>query len=193
MALQSAFKERLGYMESTRNQRLSLLQDEKDLQKRKSLLLSAKHAKIRLLEQRCLILDQKFASDNFKISSLKSEIEFLDRQFLSCAQQLRDLKVEVEGLEQLEEERDKFYALKCSEMNDFKKEIQKYAEEIGSRIKELKCGNEKNSNREAQTRDIQAAKVRKSELIALKEKLTSDLDSNRRLIATLQEQLQSLW
>ncbi|CAO2826278.1 unnamed protein product [Amaranthus hypochondriacus] len=148
MALQSAFKETLGEMESTRN---------------------------------------------FKISSLKSEIEFLDRQFLSRAQQLRDLKVEVEELEPLEEEKDKYYALKCSEMNDFRKRIQKYAEEIGSRIKELKGGNEKDSNSEAQNRDVQAAKVRRSKLIALKEKLASDLESNRRLRATLQEQLHSLW
>lgn len=49
------------------------------------------------------------------------------------------------------------------------------------------------SNSEAQNRDVQAAKVRRSKLIALKEKLASDLESNRRLRATLQEQLHSLW
>ncbi|XP_057247311.1 uncharacterized protein LOC104885068 isoform X2 [Beta vulgaris subsp. vulgaris] len=137
MSLHSAFRERLRDMENTRNLRLSLLQDEKDLQRSKSLLLSAKHAKIRLLEQKCLILDRKFASDNFKISSLKCEIEFLDRKYETCAQQLRDLKVKVEELEELTTEREKFYAVKCSEMCDFKTEIQKSVEEISNRINEL--------------------------------------------------------
>ncbi|KNA08077.1 hypothetical protein SOVF_165950 [Spinacia oleracea] len=202
MALQPAFRERLEDMENTRNQRNSLLQDEKELQRSKSLLLSAKHAKIRLLEQRCLVLDKKFASDNFKISSLKSEIEFSDRQFQTCAQQLRDLKVEVEELEQLEEEREKIYAVKCSEMNAFKDEIQNYAEEIGRKVRELRCGREKlkscysghqERNSETRNHDIQAAKARNSELLALKQNIASSLESNKRVRATLQVQVQSLW
>ncbi|XP_057536533.1 uncharacterized protein LOC130814474 isoform X2 [Amaranthus tricolor] len=143
MALQSAFKERLGDMEITRNQRLSLLQDEKELQRKKSLLLSGKHAKIRSLEQNCLMLDHKLASDNFKISSLKSLIEFLDRKYQTSVQQLRDLKVEIEELVQLEKERDKFYSLNCSEMNEFKKKVDKSAEEIGCKVKDLRSAKDK--------------------------------------------------
>lgn len=60
-----------------------------------------------------------------------------------CVWRTRDLKVEVEELEQLEEEREKIYAVKCSEMNAFKDEIQNYAEEIGRKVRELRCGREK--------------------------------------------------
>ncbi|XP_057536534.1 uncharacterized protein LOC130814474 isoform X3 [Amaranthus tricolor] len=200
MALQSAFKERLGDMEITRNQRLSLLQDEKELQRKKSLLLSGKHAKIRSLEQNCLMLDHKLASDNFKISSLKSLIEFLDRKYQTSVQQLsvwnsRDLKVEIEELVQLEKERDKFYSLNCSEMNEFKKKVDKSAEEIGCKVKDLRSAKDKliqESNSLGKNHEIQAAETRKSELIALKKEVECSLESNKRQKLLLQEQLQSL-
>lgn len=55
----------------------------------------------------------------------------------------RDLKAEIEELVQLEKERDKFYSLKCSEMNEFKKEVDKSAEEIGSKVKDLRSAKDK--------------------------------------------------
>ncbi|KAL2898141.1 Synaptonemal complex protein 2-like [Bienertia sinuspersici] len=196
MAYQSAFKERLADMETTRNHRLSLLQDEKDIQKSKSLLLSAKHSAIRLLEQRCLIMDHKLASNHFKISSLKSEIEFLDRKYHTCAQQLRDLKVEVEALEELEKEREEFYALKYSKMNEFKRECEESAEAICCRVKELRSIRDsklnshnlglQKSNSEKRNSDIEAARMKNSELLALKQKVACSLESNKRMRATLQ-------
>lgn len=49
------------------------------------------------------------------------------------------------------------------------------------------------SNSKTHNCDIQAAKIRKSELLAIKQNVTSSLVSNKRVKATLQEQLQSLW
>ncbi|KAL4204958.1 hypothetical protein AMTRI_Chr01g134790 [Amborella trichopoda] len=46
------FKKRLQQMEETRNQRLSLLQAEKELQEKKSELLMAKFSYLRHLEQK---------------------------------------------------------------------------------------------------------------------------------------------
>ncbi|KAK9697041.1 hypothetical protein RND81_08G011200 [Saponaria officinalis] len=198
MALQSAFKERFEDMEFTRNQRLSLLQAEKDLQKNKSQLLSAKHSNISLLEQRCLIMDRQFASDNFRVSSLKSEIELLDRRYERLSRQLshlfRELNVEVEELEELVKEREKFCAVKSAEMNEFTDRTEKFASDLRIKVDELKHRRDelKLFCSDAQNHDIQAAEKRKSELLALKEKIASTLETNKREQSELQKQLQSL-
>ncbi|KAJ8449916.1 hypothetical protein Cgig2_029278 [Carnegiea gigantea] len=185
-------------MENIRNQRLSLLQEEKLLQKNKSLLLSAKLAHIGSLEQRCLLLDHQLASQNFKISSIKSQIGFLERKYQNLAQQFR---VEVEDLEQMDEERESYYSGNCSEMEEFKNAAERFAVEIRKRVEELRRRRDQlksvykdlqNSSIEADNLEVKAAEIRKAELLAMKEKAISDLESNKQLRAELEKQLQSL-
>ncbi|XP_033147695.1 uncharacterized protein LOC103867440 isoform X2 [Brassica rapa] len=98
MALSVAFKERLDQMEFTRNQRLHLLQAEKELQVEKSQILATKHASIQSIERKCLMIDQKIAAQNLKITLLRSTIQDLDSKYHCSVQQLRTLKSEVEEL-----------------------------------------------------------------------------------------------
>lgn len=65
------------------------LQAEKELQESKSQVLASKYANIRAMEQRCLVLEQKIAAQNFKILALKSEIESLDDRYCACSRHLR--------------------------------------------------------------------------------------------------------
>ncbi|KAJ0240069.1 Cytomegalovirus UL139 protein [Hirschfeldia incana] len=126
MALSAAFKERLDQMELTRNQRLHLLQAEKELQVEKSQILATKHASIQSIERKCLMLDQKIAAQNLKITILRSTIQDLDSKYHCSVQQLRTLKSEVEELKELDQEREKYYKLKCSEMNEFMQGVDRF-------------------------------------------------------------------
>nr|VDD14853.1 unnamed protein product [Brassica oleracea] len=98
MALSAAFKERLDQMEFTRNQRLHLLQAEKELQMEKSQILAFKHASIQSIESKCLMLDQKISAQNLKITLLRSTIQDLDSKHHRSIQKLRTLKSEAEEL-----------------------------------------------------------------------------------------------
>lgn len=56
----------------------------------------------------------------------------------------RTLKSEVEQLKELDEERDKYYKLKCSDMNEFMQNVEKFrsenrlqVESLRNRIKEV--------------------------------------------------------
>ena len=69
--------------------RCEIEQAEKELQANKSLELESRLEDIRIAEQRCYVLDQKIASQNFKISALKSEINRLDSKYETDSQQLR--------------------------------------------------------------------------------------------------------
>ncbi|ESQ52057.1 hypothetical protein EUTSA_v10017344mg [Eutrema salsugineum] len=138
MALSAAFKERLDQMEFTRNQRLHLLQAEKELQVNKSQILESKHASIQSIERKCLMLDQKIASQNLKIKILRSSIEDLDSKYHCSIQQLRTLKSEVEELKELDEERDKYYKLKCSEMNEFMQSVERFRSENRLQVENLR-------------------------------------------------------
>ncbi|XP_041026796.1 uncharacterized protein LOC121266987 isoform X1 [Juglans microcarpa x Juglans regia] len=201
MALSSAFRERLELMEHSRNQRISLLQAEKEWQANKSQVLEWKHANIRAMEQRCLVFDQKIAADNFKISALKSEIESLDAKYCTDSQQLRILRREVEELGELEKERDKFYELKICEMKEFSESVKKFLVECRMCIEELRnCKKEQQStitnlqgnNKYFSNSEIAAAEMRKSELMAVKESLDKSMASSYRLRAQLQKQLQNM-
>ncbi|KAG7959819.1 hypothetical protein I3843_10G088100 [Carya illinoinensis] len=201
MALSTAFRERLEHMEHSRNQRISQLQAEKEWQANKSQVLEWKHANIRAMEQRCLVLDQKIAATNFKISALKSEIESLDAKYCTDSQQLRILRREVEELGELEKERDKFYELKICEMKEFNESVKKFVVECRMRIEELKnCKTEQQStitnlhgnNKYFSNSEIAAAEMRKSELMAVKESLDKSMASSYRLRAQLQKQLQNM-
>ncbi|TXG47928.1 hypothetical protein EZV62_027222 [Acer yangbiense] len=134
MALSSAFRERLEQMEHTRNERLSLLQAEKEAQANKSQMLSSKLAIIRSIEQSCLLIDQKIATQNFKIASLKSEIEKLD---------VKVLKSEVEELEEMEREKENYYRLKGFEMNEFLENVGEFVREHRLRVEELRNNKKK--------------------------------------------------
>ncbi|GKU92576.1 hypothetical protein SLEP1_g6285 [Rubroshorea leprosula] len=138
MALSFAFRERLEQMEQSRNQRLSLLQAEKELQADKYRDLEAKLANIRSMEQRCLLLDQKIASQNLKISTLKSEVEDLYAKYDESSAQLKVLKSELEELEQVEKEKDRFYELKGIEMEKFKKHAERFLVESRIQVEGLR-------------------------------------------------------
>ncbi|KAL0862753.1 hypothetical protein Bca101_041871 [Brassica carinata] len=144
MALSEAFKERLDQMEFTRNQRLHLLQAEKELQVEKSQILATKHASIQSTERKCLMLDQKIAAQNLKITFLRSTIQDLDSKYHCSIQQLRTLKSEVEELKELDQEREKYYKLRCSEMNEFVQNVERFrsdnrlqVEKLRNQVKEL--------------------------------------------------------
>ncbi|KAK1557715.1 hypothetical protein Q3G72_030199 [Acer saccharum] len=201
MALSSAFRERLEQMEHTRNERLSLLQAEKEAQANKSQMLSSKLAVIRSIEQMCLLIDQKIATQNFKIASLKSEIEKLDVKYLDSSQRLRVLKSEVEELEEMEREKENYYRLKGFEMNGFLENVGDFIREHRLRVEELRNNKIKlnstfkelqGNNRYSSYSEISAAEMRKSELVAMKENMNKNLASNYEVRAHLQNQLQNV-
>ncbi|CAI9292940.1 unnamed protein product [Lactuca saligna] len=201
MALSSTFEERLYQMEETRNQRLSLLQAEKELQQNKSQALASKLSGIRYIEQRCFKLDHKIASQQFIISSLKSQLDRLDSIHLNQIKQFRLLKSEVENLEGLDKEKDKYYALKAREIDNFRSRAEIFATESQMRVDELRnCVNElqssfiqlQHSAGYSNNPDLAAAEMRKSELEATKESLDRKLASNYNTRAHLQKQLKSL-
>ncbi|XP_058095345.1 uncharacterized protein LOC131240859 isoform X2 [Magnolia sinica] len=198
MALPSAFQERLQQMEETRNQRLSLLKVEKELQSKKSLLLSAKLSNLRRMEQRCLLLEQRNVVLSFQILAKKSEIETVDAEYLSVAQQIRDLKSEIGELEECEKERERFYEMKVLEMEEFKNEVgrcvslsslevQKLRNDLKSKLQELQGHDGYMNNLE-----IAAAEARKAELLDQKENLDRSLASNYKLRLLLQKHLQNM-
>ncbi|KAL5731759.1 hypothetical protein ACHQM5_004459 [Ranunculus cassubicifolius] len=201
MALPSAFQERLRTMEDSRNQRLSLLQAEKELQTKKTHLLSAKLTNIRTLDQRCLIYEHHIAALNFKILGYKSEIEHLETRYNESAQRFRDLKSEVEEMEESEKAKDGFYEMKVVEMKEFKErverrvlelrrqvlEIRKTIDEHKSRLKEIQSNKEYMNNSE-----IAAAEAQKAQLLSVKQNLDNTLASNYNLRAQLQKQLYSI-
>nr|GMD34977.1 probable kinetochore protein NDC80 [Ipomoea batatas]GME15646.1 probable kinetochore protein NDC80 [Ipomoea batatas] len=201
MALPSGFRERLEQMEQTRNQRLSLLQAEKELQITKSQVLAARLSNIRSLERRCLNLDLKISSQHFIISSLKSEMDRLDSDYLSTLQKVRYLKNEVEELEELEKEKQKYYASENKEMDEFMEQVGNFVLECQVQIEELRChanelksifselkGNLNHSNNS----EIAAAERRKSELLTVKESVDRDLALNYQLREQLRRQLLNL-
>ncbi|XP_010541170.1 PREDICTED: uncharacterized protein LOC104814695 [Tarenaya hassleriana] len=138
MALSFAFRERLDEMEIARNQRLVLLQAEKELQASKSQILASKLANIRSMEHRCLMLDHKIATQNLKISILKSEIEDSDAKYQIIARQLRNLKSEIEELEVMGKEKEKFYEAKRVEMSEFRRNIEEFKSEIHAQVQNLR-------------------------------------------------------
>ncbi|KAF3553867.1 hypothetical protein F2Q69_00017301, partial [Brassica cretica] len=129
MALSAAFKGRLDQMEFTRNQRLHLLQAEKELQMEKSQILASKHASIQFIERRCLMLEQKIAAQNLKITLLRSTIQDLDSKHHRSIQKLRF---------ELDEERDKYYKLKRSEMNEFVQNVERFRSENRVQVESLR-------------------------------------------------------
>ncbi|XP_076919106.1 uncharacterized protein LOC143579790 [Bidens hawaiensis] len=201
MALSSTFKERLEQMEDTRNQRLSLLQAEKDLQLTKSQTLASKLSDIRHIEQRCLKLEHKVASQQFIISSVKSRLDRFDSVYADEIQQFRVLKSEVENLEELDKEKDKYFGLKAREIEEFRVRSEVFATECQRRVEELRnCVNELNSSfiqlqhsaGYSNNSDLAAAEMRKSKLEAMKEDLDRRLASNYEKRAQLQKQLKSM-
>ncbi|OVA03301.1 hypothetical protein BVC80_515g2 [Macleaya cordata] len=201
MELPFAFQERLQQMEETRNQRLSLLQAEKELQSKKSSLFSSKFSNIRIMEQRCLMLEQINAALRFKILAYKSEIESLEARYQNAAHQFRGLKIEVEELEELEKEKEKFYEMKSCEMKEFREKVEKCTRESRLQVQDMKKSIDelKSSIEEFQgnngclnNSEIAAAEARKAELLLVKENLDRSLASNYRLRTQLQKQLYNI-
>ncbi|KAL2494505.1 Uncharacterized protein Fot_38262 [Forsythia ovata] len=201
MALPSAFRERLEQMEQTRNQRLSLLQAEKELQKGKSQLLATKISNIRSMEQRCLKLDCKIAYQHFVISSLKSQIDSHDSAYLRKLQKFRTLKKEEEGLEELEKQKEMYYSSQSCEMEEFRAQVDSFVDKCQVQVKKLRSQvNElKSSFSELQgnlncsnNSEIMAAEMKKSELLVMKENLDNKLASNFEVKQQLKKQLISI-
>ncbi|KAL3740175.1 hypothetical protein ACJRO7_021451 [Eucalyptus globulus] len=138
MSLSAAFGERLEQLDRTRNQRLSLLQAERELQAAKSLVLESKRAGIRSMEERCLRLERSLASQSLKISALESKIAALDAEYDNNVQQIRALKCEVEELEEVEKEKDGFYRAQTGEMKDFKEATNGFVVDCQICIEELR-------------------------------------------------------
>ncbi|KAH0849310.1 hypothetical protein HID58_090390 [Brassica napus] len=111
---------------------------EKELQVEKSQILATKHANIQSIERKCLMLDQKIAAQNLKITLLRSTIQDLDSKYHCSVQQLRTLKSEVEELKELDQEREKYYELKCSEMNEFMQNVERFRSEKRLQVKNLR-------------------------------------------------------
>ncbi|XP_058735380.1 uncharacterized protein LOC131607385 [Vicia villosa] len=201
MAFSSSFHERLEQMDRTRIQRLSLLQAEKDLQAHKSRILAAKLANIRAMEQRCLLFDRKIASQNFNILSLKSQIENLEAKYDSLSQELRSMQNEVEELEELCKTKDEFYEAKTMEMKEFKEMAYNFVvkcelevQSLRNEVNELKSSfmDLKGNKRNSCNSEIAAAEARRMRLLAEKENVCRNVDSNQQLKAQLQKQLQSI-
>ncbi|KAK3431552.1 hypothetical protein EUGRSUZ_E03355 [Eucalyptus grandis] len=138
MSLSAAFGERLEQLDRTRNQRLSLLQAERELQAAKSLVLESKRAGIRSMEERRLRLERSLASQSLKISALESKIAALDAEYDNNVQQLRAVKCEVEELEEVEKEKDGFYRAQTGEMKEFKEATNGFVVDCQIRIEELR-------------------------------------------------------
>ncbi|CAN6996152.1 unnamed protein product [Brassica rapa subsp. trilocularis] len=111
---------------------------ERELQVEKSQILATKHASIQSIERKCLMLDQKIAAQNLKITLLRSTIQDLDSKYHCSIQQLRTLKGEVEELKELDQEREKYYELKCSEMNEFMQNVERFRSEKRLQVKNLR-------------------------------------------------------
>ncbi|GMP71872.1 hypothetical protein CsSME_00030123 [Camellia sinensis var. sinensis] len=197
-------------MEQTRNQRLSPLHAERELQITKSQLLTAKLSNIRFMEQKCLKLDQKI-----------SEIDTLDSKYDHNLQHISEAIVEVEVLVELEKEKERFYGLKRREMEEFWAYVENFAvdcrmevQELRNRVNEMRkltifilvIARVQQINRKEEdlkssfvelqgnngylsSAEIAAAEMRKSELLAAKENLDRSLASNYQIKAQLQKQL----
>lgn len=171
---------------------------EKELQANKSRILASKLANLRATEQRCLVLDQKIAYQNFKILSLKSQIENLEVKYESVSQEFRSLQNEVEELDELNKRKDSFYEAKRKEMNEFKEIEEKFVvkcrmevESLRNRVNELRLSFTSN-NRNSCNSEIAAAEMRRSELLAEKESVCRNVASNHQIKAKLQKQLQNI-
>ncbi|XP_057422109.1 uncharacterized protein LOC130715959 [Lotus japonicus] len=201
MALSSAFHERLEQMDRTRIQRLSQLQAEKELQAHKSRILASKLENIRTMEQRCFLIDRKIASRNFEILTLKSQIENLEAKHDSVSQELRPLQDEVEVLEEMRQRKDRFYEAKRVEMKEFKETADNFlvkcqleVENLKNRVNELRSSfmELKSNNGNSSDSEIAAAEMRRMELLAEKERVCRNVESNHQIKAQLQKQLQSI-
>ncbi|KAL5577237.1 hypothetical protein UlMin_018936 [Ulmus minor] len=200
MAHSAAFRERLERMEHDRNQRHCLLQAERELQTRKYVELASKLANIRTMEQRCSVLDQKIACQNFKASVLKSKIDSFNAKHQGDSQQLRVLISDVEELVELEKDKNNFYDSKGSEMEEFRRNAEKFAFECRMRVQQLRNGiNELQSsfsnfqgNKGLSSSAIAEAEMIKSLLLAIKQDLDKNLASNHRMREHLMMELQSI-
>ncbi|XP_042428791.1 uncharacterized protein LOC122015808 isoform X1 [Zingiber officinale] len=137
MAFPSTFQERLQQMEATRNQRLLLLQAEKELHLAKSQLLSKKIEDLRREECRCLLLKRRGTELACQILASKSEIDALEARHQAAACEYRDLKREIEELEEKEKTRDEFYNLRMSELEEFKESTRRFLLDNRDKVQKL--------------------------------------------------------
>ncbi|KAK4745517.1 hypothetical protein SAY87_011829 [Trapa incisa] len=190
MPLTAAFQERLEQMDRARKERLSLLQVEKENQESKSQIIYSKYSNMSYAEQRCLMLEEKIASQKLKISVLKSEIDSLDNKYSSNMQKLRNLKNDVVKLEELKKGRNKFYAEKSREIEEFKNNVSKFVmqcrihnEELRSNFNKLVSNstNLQGSSRHHDRFEVAAAETLRRELLTKKRNIDCELASNHQI------------
>uniref|UniRef100_A0A7N0T3Z7 Uncharacterized protein n=1 Tax=Kalanchoe fedtschenkoi TaxID=63787 RepID=A0A7N0T3Z7_KALFE len=171
------------------------------MQERKTVELASKVEGLRLMERRCMVLQQNIASRKCKILYLKSEIGKIDERYEEIVTELRVLMDEVSRLEQVEKEKDRFYDMKKLEMNEFIKSAEKFEVDCRKSIDALsegicqlkaKIATFQGNNGYTYNSDIAEAEIRKAELLCLKQNLDKTLASNHRIRAQLQKQLQSI-
>ncbi|XP_042421142.1 uncharacterized protein LOC122009171 isoform X4 [Zingiber officinale] len=192
MAFPSTFQERLQQMEATRNQRLLLLQAEKELHLAKSQLLSKKIEDLRREECRCLLLKRRGTELACQILASKSEIDALEARHQAAACEYRDLKREIEELEEKEKTRDEFYNLRMSELEEFKESTRRFLLDNRDKVQKLQDSFWEGSDGYMDNGRIAAAETKKSELLAEKEKLEKYLISSDHLRTLLQKQLHKM-
>ncbi|XP_042427402.1 uncharacterized protein LOC122014930 isoform X4 [Zingiber officinale] len=192
MAFPSTFQERLHQMEATRNQRLLLLQVEKELHLAKSQLLSKKIEDLRREECRCLLLKRRGTELACQILASKSEIDALEARHQAAECEYRDLKREIEELEEKEKTRDEFYNLRMSELEEFKESIRRFLLDNRDKVQKLQDSVSEGSDGYMDNGRIAAAETKKSELLAEKEKLEKYLISSDHLRTLLQKKLHKM-
>ncbi|NP_001348231.1 uncharacterized protein LOC100277894 [Zea mays] len=196
MELSAAFEERVRQMEDARNQRLALLNAEKETQAAKSRILSAKLAATRRLECRRLLLERRAADLAFRALAARADIDAARARRLLVA---RDLRGEIEEAERREQGWDRFYEAKRKDMEEFQTESRRFEAETREEVQRLRdlVSRLKSTLQELQSSEmysnnteIAAAEARKSDLTAKKAKMEESLASARQFRALLQQQLQ---
>ncbi|KMZ62160.1 hypothetical protein ZOSMA_48G00810 [Zostera marina] len=197
-AFPSVFEERIRQMEETKNQRVFLLQTERELQDQKTRLLSSNLVSLRNAEQRRLLLEKRTAEFGAMIIAKKSEFMILETRHREASEQHRSLKSEIADLKQKLVVMEIDYRSKTSEMEVFVADVRKYLissrseiqtlqtqiNHLRSVIEQMEKTDECSNNSE-----IIGAERRKIELSAIKQNLEQTLDSNYRLKSLLQNQL----
>ncbi|KAL8236036.1 hypothetical protein R6Q59_017117, partial [Mikania micrantha] len=76
------------------------------------------------------------ASQQFVISSIKSQLDHLETVYTDQIQQFTFV---FENLEELDKEKDKYYALKARDIDEFRVKAEIFSIECERRVEELRC------------------------------------------------------
>ncbi|KAL5670306.1 hypothetical protein ACJX0J_022527, partial [Zea mays] len=125
-------------MEDARNQRLALLNAEKETQAAKSRILSAKLAATRRLECRRLLLERRAADLAFRALAARADIDAARARRLLVARDLSSVRGEIEEAERREQGWDRFYEAKRKDMEEFQTESRRFEAETREEVQRLR-------------------------------------------------------